>query len=960
MTTSWPVFRSFCGLLLTGLAPLAAQQASALDREVEFVRKLASDLGFIALANGQVEVLQKQYRDSDDFKKIQQLGIDISLLGARADPRPEERRRLFKEAVERSREFIDRYRDDAVADQARRTLLEASFDYGRFMVDELEVEAAEHPEKLPELRVAAADVFQGGIEAATQVMQRLEGKHREDGSAAQRSYYAAWLYKAMLQREFAGVAPERDRGTVASMARETFEELILGVGEETLLGQRAWFEMAKLGEVLGNQEDAYRDYDSTIETIRSSLNSEDLELPEDIRELMINLMQEAYDRAADTLLALGRIDDVLALCTRFREELKTIGGEETQDVFEVAHPRYGHPVFLTEARAMAESGKPELLAQALALVQRINEAHPSDITGVRAKRALREILEGGAAVSGSLLFEVAKGAHQEREYERAIRGFKRAYGVMTQEERTKLGLETWSTIAVGFGVQKRFLEATLAALKALEDHGTEGGNTEAASDALDRAWNSFSSSLKEPTPATKALGDRVLEALSKHGNTGSQAKQLYRDAARLSSEGKFAEAAAAYQQIPRDTPYYEPSQSMIVQMWQRAGDFAKARAAIKSYRDWLQTSEAVLPANQPNLADSREKSLTDIEFFAAFMDYLEAVGQSGGAKDPTKYEGVITSLKNFIDSRGARDRGLAARSWDIISRLHAELGRLDKAEEGYRTVRSLEPNSPIVPALASAVFKAHTDNVKAIETEREALLARQAPEAEFEPIDRRLTAARRAALGMAVDYAANSATPAYDYLYAGVSLGAKLGDWATVERLGKQAIDLHGNAPATKELVEKWTFPLVGEAMMRQKNFKAAVEMLAAAEKARPNDYPIKRLLSLAQGGWFYFDPQTGNPIEEPGLDDPAPAYDRYYGEYQRYALNEQRGVRKYTLPWYEFHLEAFMLAKRASRKDEKYKTYAESIYRIARAQDDFKSLENLGPEGKRVLATFKMVNSWR
>ncbi|MBI5849517.1 MAG: hypothetical protein HZB39_00535 [Planctomycetes bacterium] len=960
MTTSWPLFRSACGLLLTGIVPLAAQQTSALDREVEFVRRLAADLGFIALANGQVDVMQKKYRDSDDFKRIQQLGIDISLLGARADPRPEERRRLFKEAVERSREFVDHYRDDPVADQARRTLLEASFDYGRFLVDELEVEAVEHPEKLPDLRKTASEVFQGGIEAATQVMTRLEVKRREEGSPAQRSYYASWLYKAMLQREFAGVAEERDRKTVADMARETFEELILAVGEETLLGQRSWFEMAKLGEVLGNQEDAFRDYESTIETIRTSLDSEELELPEDIRELMINLMQEAYDRAADTLFALGRIDDVLALCTLFREELKKLGGEENTDIFEVAHARYGHPVFLTEARAMAESGKAELLAGALALVQRINDAHPSDMIGVRAKRALREILEGGATVNGTLLFEVAKGAHQEREFERAIRGFKRAYGAMTDDERKKLGLETWTTVATDFGLQKRYLEATLAAMKGLEDHGSDGGAVEVATEALEKAWNAFVRDAKEATPDTRAIGDKVSALLKTFGGAGSQSKQLFRDAARLANENKYAEAAADYEQIQKGTPEYEPAQAMLVQMWQRAGDFAKARAAVQRYRDWLQTPEAALPSDRRELADARENALTTIDFFASFLDYLEASGTVGGKKDPTRYEAIIANLKVFIDGRGMRDKSLAARCWDMTARLQAELGQLAKAEEGYRTVRSLDPNSPIVPALATAVFKAHYDQVKAIETEMEALVTRKAPEAEFAPVQRRLEAARRAALAMVVDYATNSASPAYDILYTGVSIGAKLADWPTVERLGRKTIELFGEQAATKEKVEMWILPNVGEAMMRQRKFREAVEMLSTAEKVRPDNYPLKRLLSLAQGGWFYFDPQTGNPLEEPALDDPAPAYDRYYAEYQKYALNPQRGVQKFSLEWYEFQLEAFMLAKRAGRKDQKYKGYSESIYRTAKATDEFLTLENLGPEGKRLLNLFKMVNSFR
>ena len=959
MTTPRLACRILCGILLTGITPILAQATTPLEREIEFVRKLAADLGFVSLAKSELAALQKEYRGNDEAKRVRQLSIDISLLGARADARPEERRRLFKEAVEASQEFIRHYADEPVADQARRTLLEASFDYGQFLVDEIDLAAEDEPEKLAELRAAAAEVFQGGIEAATQVQTRLAPKRREDGSAAQRDYYVAWLYKSMLQREYARVAEERDRNTIADMSRETFEELILDVGEETLLGQRAWFEMSKLGEVLGDLDNAFRDFEATIDTIVTALDSKDVDLPLDIRESMINLLQEAYDRAAETLFALGRIDDVIAFCQQFRESLKKYGAENA-DPFEIAHPRFGHPVFLVEARAMAETGKPELVSQALAQVQRINEQHPSDIIGVRAKNALRQILEGGANVSGVLLFEVAKGAYQEREYDRAIHGFKRAYGVMTPEEKTRLGLETWATVATAYGLQNRYLESTLAAIKALEDHGRDDpAAAEAAAEKMERAWNLFLRDVKGSTPVTDALGENVIRLITAHGGEGSAAKGLYRDANRLVNENKFDEAAAAFARIAKDTPYYEPSQSMLVQMWQRAGDFGKARAAAKAYQAWVATPEAALEARE--LQVTRDSALTTVEFWLTYLDYLEATGQAGTAADPTRYDAIIAAMQRFVDQRGKRDPGLAGRSFDMIARMQSDLGRIDKAEENYRTLRSADPNSPLVPALATAIFKAHWDMVKAIETERQGLIAAKGSQSDLAATERKLTTARRAALAMVVDYTENSAEPAFDILYAGVLIGKDLTDWPTVERIGRKCIQMFGSDPRTKKNVDQWVLPAVGEALMRQSNkFADAVSLLSAAAEANPSDYPVKRLLSLAQGGWFEFD-DRGNITEVLGMDDPVPAYDRYYVEYQRYALNTNRGVTDYSLEYYQFYLEAFMLAKRASRKNSEYKVYAETIYNKARGRlDDFKTLKDLGPDGLKIYNLFQSVNSRR
>src|SRR5690606_29576465 len=111
-------------------AALPAQQAS-LQRDVEFVRKLATDLGFISLAQAEVDRLQKDNKDAADFKRIVQLGIEISLIGARSRPDREERRTLFKDALDRSKDFIDRFSEEPVADQARLTMVEACYEYGR-------------------------------------------------------------------------------------------------------------------------------------------------------------------------------------------------------------------------------------------------------------------------------------------------------------------------------------------------------------------------------------------------------------------------------------------------------------------------------------------------------------------------------------------------------------------------------------------------------------------------------------------------------------------------------------------------------------------------------------------------------------------------------------------------------------------------------------------------------------
>ena len=64
------------------------------------------------------------------------------------------------------------------------------------------------------------------------------------------------------------------------------------------------------------------------------------------------------------------------------------------------------------------------------MTQRINDKHPADYVGVRAKAVLSEILLMQAGlVSGALLFEVGKGELQKKNYEPAIKNLRAAIDI---------------------------------------------------------------------------------------------------------------------------------------------------------------------------------------------------------------------------------------------------------------------------------------------------------------------------------------------------------------------------------------------------------------------------------------------------------------------------------------------------------------------------------------------------
>src|SRR5690606_34758526 len=92
-----------------------------------------------------------------------------------------------------------------------------------------------------------------------------------------------------------------------------------------------------------------------------------------------------------------------------------------------------------------------------------NEDHPADVIGLKAKNLLRDILETQSSlVSAALLYEIARGDLQSRNYEPAVQGFKRAIAAMTPAEAGKLGMRAHLDLARAFGQQTRPLEAVYA------------------------------------------------------------------------------------------------------------------------------------------------------------------------------------------------------------------------------------------------------------------------------------------------------------------------------------------------------------------------------------------------------------------------------------------------------------------------------------------------------------------
>lgn len=942
-------YRSALFAALLGISPFLAAQ-DKLERDLDFVRALAERMRFIELAKTEVERLATEHRGAGEQDRIAQLGVQISFYGAKSNGDRAVQRTLFSEALERSKELIERSSDEQVLLQARKTLADASQEFGQFLIEELEVARENDPDAVKELEEKASEVFRAGIDACKKVRDALEPERSRD-ERKNIEYCLFWMRTGVLMRE-QGLAVKADREVLVERAIEVLTEMVLDVGEETAIGLRGLFEIAHCSEVINDMMTAMDMYQATIEQISTSLEEgPDLGLGGDTLALLFEMLQEVYVRTAEVMLREGD-PNIAELFADFRAKMAKFG-EQGVELFDVVDPRWGHLMLLAESRFKAESGDPGLVGEALAMVQRINEKHPRDYVGIKAKAALKDILSVQKnLVSGKLLFEIAKGDLQNKDYEAAIQGMRRAIAVMTDQEKNEVGLDAWYGLGYSYYQTKRYLESILALTQGLQDLGES--NEEIAVECADVLESAVGLHKRQTNKdgAFNPIWDTAAEEVGKNG-AGGPSKLAYK-AGNEAFRGKdYARAISEYNKITPDFQLFETTRVRIAKSFVMAGDIANANAALQAYADYCQKNP--IASNRPDLQQARDGATSEAEFLDAQITYWLARGnpQLNLDKTPTKYPEAIQKMRAYVTNHGAHshDAPNVPIAIECLGRLHSDIGELDRAEECYAQLKQKDPVRGA--RLATEIFVEYQNQLKSLTQELTDALANDNKSAQ-ETAESELQRARQKICALGLDYIANSASPQLAVMVNTMIAFEELGNWERVDEVARKTLDSYGASQdaTTKRIIDQRVRPMIGEALLRQRKFTQAYEMLLEAEKAFPEQWDIKRQIARCLGGWFEFDKSTGRAVKEPGLDRPAEAYLKYYQDYRPWALRPE--VEQFSLDWYRFHWECYWFALQAAAKDSEYKDRAGIFYRKAASTDDFKTLKSLGPEGDKLYQYFQ------
>ena len=937
---------STCAVVLATLVPNLEAQAAKLKSDIAFVRGLVKELRFIDYAQYEVAQLKRTYKDSADFKLIAQLVIEISLQGAKRHPDRDARRNLYKQALDQSMAFISRYDGEPVAADARVTMAESCIEFGVFLNEELDIAREETPDKVEELEQEAAEVFRKGIEATNKSEKAFKSTNREIEA------FVAWMRRGILLRLHAQAVP-KDRGYLAGEADETFDDLILEVGEETILGQKALFEKSKIEEVKGDFDAAISSYKDAIEAIYESLTDEEVTLPESAQRLMFQMMQEVYDRLATVSFKQGRNKDVLDAYKQCLERVKEFRTERD--------PVFGDSLILTRARVMAASLRQTDVSEALKTAKRINKIHPNDFVGLKAKNLIRDILRHWSdLVTGDLLLEVARGDYQAKQYDAAIAGFKRALNGMDADTRSRLGFDTWVLIGRSNQYMQRFLEATMAYSRALEDYGTEmfAGDDELKR-KLKRIVNRASLCMGKVMAASNqsavftALKSKVDGQLTQFDLERATAND-YLKGLRFKYKKNYKDAAERFFAVQESYPKFELAIGHGIECLFREKKYDEAKAKIAWLRNYAKIHE--IGEEDRDRRQYRPQALAWAHYTEGRILYEQARG-TDGKPDLTKFKDVEKHFLEFEELHATHARTQMTKVHEMLGHAYLEMGDEAKATERYNTLKTLGETTPDVhKALGVFMFNTYRARCTALETELKAEVEKKL---NTTATDAKLRAARLKALNMGLDYAKSVGKPSYSILYNSMRLAQRIEDWSKCEWAAEKILKLYANSTATSLRQVK---PLLGFALLRQSGrLQEALDVLNEAEKELGDAakkttayFSVRRYRALALGGWPAYDKDGINYEPNPGMSKPEEAYKIYYNrEYYRY--NKTRNPA-YTLEWYRFLLEAYYFCRQAQRVDSKFKARAQTIFNKAKATDNFATLKGLGVDGVRIANLFAEI----
>ncbi len=728
----------------------------------------------------------------------------------------------------------------------------------------------------------------------------------------------------------------------------TLEGVALEAGEETWLGMFAAFAHAEVRARCRDGASSKLDLDGfhglAKGTHRKLLRYQDgeVDLRHDWAQALFTLLEASYERIAAHQLAARQFGAVIETTAEYRRTLQPLV-ERSAGLVDMSSPRgmsggecdvYGHSLYVSHALALAHAGD---TSAGLTLARAVAEVHPTDRVGGLARAAVAEIVDLmplSEPHDAQTLLIAAHGMHSRGQYHQSVQRCHRS--LLASKGAGPSVLAAYHQMGWSMLRQGGALEAVLAFQRGLSLAGRTAGKAAArqVAVALRLAVEHLRMQTRNDPFFDPVLRAACLDALAVTGDADDGLfAQLATGQAR---RGDHLAAADDLQRINTGSPLHREAYFRAVEsLW-----FAGRVPAAKSL---LTASAGTASAS----ATARER--TAMALLEARLLSESAAGENDPNARRASFRHVLELLGGAeLELQDAHPR-LLAEVWGLRCQASLELGDLRSADSALDALYEHESTLVDPGYLGERILSGWMDQLAAAGALKPALRAPIGPYIN-PPEASAVQQLRRQVADFAIKHAARSETINRSSTLLVMQQLEALGDNEACAAFARLALERSANTEHQAEM-EADLLPGLGAALLRMHRFEEAYDALIRAEKADPRNYPVKRLICLALGGWREMASQ-GRMQTVTGLGRPGEAHDKYSNEYRVYGINRDRGVARGDLDWFEFQWECYYFAHCASVKDARYGRRAVQIYEEAKLRG-LPSLRERGERGKLLHSLF-------
>lgn len=919
-------------LLAAVFAPGAlAQERSdiAVRDEIEFARGLASEWGFIDLAQRVVDATETGEISQRMQEELALLECELYYSAAKRNS--DRRNELLAEALDAYEEFVERRPYSELLPQAESQLVKVAGLYARSLSMSLDEAAGEEAETL---RTKLQEVLDAAIEQSNKLISGLEALPRDERTEAD----SRRLHELLLNLGdmYLELAKTQDDPTFSfEQSNKAYEDLVDSAGEGEPAALQAFVGIGNNYLEQGEFLDAASFFEYVVELAvskddpeawaraREEMSPAELEKRFLFMQLATGGLIDAYVKAGDRATAVEW--GMHFYNTWKREGLNLQQPLGYMALLSVAESLTSAGGFIGGSWAQGEGqwfatreemdGKfnrrdqNSALDIALTMAQQANDDNKGNTLQIRAQKVINEIISRpGVEVDPEILFEAAMGSYNARDWGDAVESFKRVLASLEHADsvkRTEIGPKLMWHMGRSYQRLDRLFEASATFQVALERFSGDPQYDQ------DNAKGFF-----ETMRVLKGRhrGDEYLDALFTTAQdtfaeySASAAEDIeYGKADAAYQAGDYAEAKKLYENIGVLAQAYEKARVFSGVCAYKLKDYDGAIAIFDAYiNQYLTDPTNTLPPG-PKQARRREAEAT-AWFYWGLTEFVLADAGKGD------WQNVIDKLLDY-ETRFEGQSGYAPAA---MYRVMIAYDRLDKRPEAraiYEKMLQVFPDSRWTGSASAESYRSLKARYDAEEDEaKKTAILREMAE-NLQVLNR------------------TAAAPSYSNMKAEAGHWMDLGEYETAEALYESALAKFGDGDLAED-IDKFVLPPLGEAYLRLEKPQQAADALARLVDEKKATRPSAQVYGRALAGWVEYVGGDGEAVRVHvglgGAENLEKAIESVFKPLDGAA-------EKWTTEWFDFKFDMLYAYHLWSELDSKKKE-------VVRGQLDYlKAGANLG-----------------